>query len=161
MVPGTVVLLCEPRTLGDAADELRAGGWDVLVPDVAETAPARFVARAALLVGAANPVEPLVLVGFGGAGPLLPALASAQRAAHRAVAGYVFVDARLPSPEGPHAPALPGDWPDAPCGYLLTRSAQGPGTEIARQCRLRGWVVRERDAGAALATALRGLIEEL
>lgn len=41
---------------------------------------------------------PLVLVGHGTAGPLLPALARTQRSAGRKVTGYVFIDATLPRP---------------------------------------------------------------
>lgn len=42
--------------------------------------------------------NPLVLVGHGTAGPLLPALARTQRSARRRIVAYVFVDATLPRP---------------------------------------------------------------
>ncbi|PDP87170.1 hypothetical protein CQJ94_13530 [Glycomyces fuscus] len=130
------------------------------------------------------PGAPTALVAEGGAGPLLGAVGAAQRAAHRPVFGYVLVDAFLPqpgsptradvarsqSPEGadPDTAVLPGeptgyrteplpmvpDWPDAPCGYLLTDPALG---HAARLAELRGWSVREaapRDASAALGALL-------
>ncbi len=130
------------------------------------------------------PDAPTALVAEGGAGPLLGAVGAAQRAAHRPVFGYVLVDAFLPqpgsptradvarsqSPEGadPDTAALPGeppgyrteplptvsDWPDAPCGYLLTDPDL---RHAARLAELRGWSVREaapRDASAALAALL-------
>jgi thioesterase domain-containing protein len=40
----------------------------------------------------------VVLVGHSGAGPLLPQVAQTQRAAGRAVGGYLFLDAGLPRP---------------------------------------------------------------
>ena len=135
------------------------------------------------------PDAPTALVAEGGAGPLLGAVGAAQRAAHRPVFGYVLVDAFLPqpgsptradvartqSPEGavPDTAIPPGepagyrteplptvpDWPDAPCGYLLT----DPGLRhAARLARLRGWSVREAapeeasEALAALLVELRG-----
>ncbi|WP_053617936.1 hypothetical protein [Nocardiopsis sp. NRRL B-16309] len=65
-------------------------------------------------------------------------------------------------PPGYRTERLPmaADWPDAPCGYLLTRPDRA---HVARLARMRGWVVREadpRDAPAALAgllTELRGI----
>jgi hypothetical protein len=57
-----------------------------------------WIAAAARHLHASPPGNPLVLVGHGTAGPLLPALARTQRAAGRSVAGYVFVDATLPRP---------------------------------------------------------------
>jgi hypothetical protein len=45
-----------------------------------------------------TPLDPLVVVGHGSAGPLLPALARSQRAGGRHIGGYVFVDATLPRP---------------------------------------------------------------
>src|SRR5690242_10902630 len=114
MTPGTLVLLGSPLP-GVLADALRTQGLHVVVPHP-EHDPASgpgFVAGAALAIGAAAAQPPLVLIGHGPAGPLIPAVAAAQRAAHRLVGGYVFIDAGLPTPAG--------DWPDAPCGYLSTQ----------------------------------------
>lgn len=71
--------------------------------NVADTAPygTTWVARAAQTIHTARANGPILLVGAGAAGPLLPALANTQRPARRHVAGYVFVDATLPRPGQP------------------------------------------------------------
>lgn len=122
MTPGTLVLLHTPHagaeSWGDLPEMLRSYGLDVVAPDIPDLDGARYVARASLIIAATAPDVPLVLVGHGSAGPLLPAIASAQRAAHRPVGGYVFVDASLPrtaraaqshahAPEGGHSPSEP------------------------------------------------------
>lgn len=104
MTPGTLVLLHSPLTTASAWDSLAGalGAHHVVVPEVTDDDRApyagRYVARAALEITAAGVRPPVVLVGHGGAGPLLPALGGAQRAAHRLVGGYVFLDADLPGP---------------------------------------------------------------
>ncbi|MGH8868869.1 MAG: hypothetical protein ACRDYU_12835 [Actinomycetes bacterium] len=113
MRPGTLVLLHSPLTgaaaWGSLPDVLRARDVDVLCPEiVGDTSPPygqRYVMEAALAVHAADPAQPLVLVGHSGAGPLLPQLGFAQRAARRAVGGYVFCDAGIPRPPGTKGPA--------------------------------------------------------
>lgn len=152
MTPGTLVLLGFPP-LRTPYDELRAAGHDPLAADPAdapETGP-RYVAGAALRIGAAAPRTPLVLVAYGAAGPALPALGGAQRAAHRLVGAYVFVDAELPVPAG--------DWPDAPCGYLAT----SPGDPRLDAARLRAWRTSASAAAGSggLASALLELIDDL
>lgn len=169
---------------------------------------ARYIARASLEINRlAEAGTWTALVAEGDAGPLLGAVASAQRAAHRPVFGYVLVDAWLPQPGSPtradivrqqspegqepagnavssgtgsartgpadadsadgepagyrteRLPTVP-DWPDAPCGYLLTDPARA---HAARLAQMRGWTVRDvtaEEAGAAealaeLLTALR------
>lgn len=85
------------------AAELRRGPLHVVAPElVAGPAPysVGWVAGMARPLHAAAVPTPLVLVAHGMAGPLLPALARTQRAARRAVGGYVFVDASLPRPGG-------------------------------------------------------------
>ncbi|MFB4302059.1 hypothetical protein [Actinomadura sp. NTSP31] len=171
MTPGTVVLLHAPgaaaASWGDMPEMLRSYGMDVIAPDVADGAGARYVARVSLIISAAGPSVPLVLAAHGAAGPLVPAIALAQRAAHRPVGGYVFVDADLPRPPGPHdhdMPAGPPDWPEAPCGYLRTHADQAafPGRdETVRAARLRGWTVIEHEPPAAAAQALSELIATL
>ncbi|RFU41173.1 hypothetical protein DZF91_13265 [Actinomadura logoneensis] len=100
MTPGTLVLLHTPfasaDAWGDLPEMLRSYGLDVITPDVPDLDGVRYVARTSLIIAATAPDVPLVLVGHGAAGPLLPAIASAQRAAHRPVGAYVFVDASLP-----------------------------------------------------------------
>lgn len=196
MTPGTIVLLHSPLTTASAWGALpeALGAYDVVVPEVADddSPPylGRYVARAALEIAAARVRPPVVLVAHGDAGPLLPSIGAAQRAAHRLVGAYVFVDAELPRarpsrrgyasgevPEGvalrvrdagffAEEPPLPQDWPDAPCGYLRTSEGhEGP----ARQARLRGWPVAEHLAGhfaaaldpAGTAAALGSLLSAL
>ncbi|TDQ52940.1 hypothetical protein [Actinorugispora endophytica] len=183
-----LVLLHSP--LGSAADwgslprALAGLGAEVLVAEVADDDrppfAARYVARAALEIAAAAPAGPILPVAAGAAGPLLPAIGAAQRAAHRAVAGYVLVDALLPQPGTPTRaelaaaqhhldppvrppefftePLPPGaDWPDAPCGYLRTGDGYA---HAARLAGMRSWPVREA-GGRPLAEELVGLIAEL
>jgi hypothetical protein len=179
VTPGTVVLLhatgSSAAAWGDLPGALRLDGPDVIVPDVPEDAGPRYVARAALAISAAVPVAPLLLVARGDAGPLVPGVALAQRAAHRKIGGYVFLDADLPRPATavqqhdhgepsvtavPSVP-IPPDWPEAPCAYLRTADA-GPETGGAlTEARLRGWTVTEQARGIPLARVLRDLIAAL
>ncbi|RCV51367.1 hypothetical protein [Marinitenerispora sediminis] len=195
MIASGVVLLHSPladaRVWGALPERLaaRAGRpTTVVVPAVEDDDrppyAARYVARAALEITRADPAAPVLLVAAGSAGPLLPAIGAAQRAAHRRVAGYLLADALLPQPgrvsradlaaaQTPeHAPAAPdatgaatrppeffteplptaADWPDAPCGYLLTDPRYA---RCARLAELRGWpvVTAERDGGPDAAAA--------
>ncbi|MET9710078.1 hypothetical protein ACFW3Z_16675 [Nocardiopsis alba] len=152
------------------------------------TAPhaARYVARASLEINRLVATdEPTVLVARGDSGPLLGAVGAAQRAAHRPVLGYVLVDAPLPRPGSPtreeisrdqgltgipagvdepagyrteRLPTVP-DWPDAPCGYLLTDPAYAHPAHLAG---MRGWTVRDTVAEPGRTAAeLAELIDEL
>jgi hypothetical protein len=195
MTPGTLVLLHSPLTTASAWGTLPAAlAYDVVVPEIADDDrppyAGRYVARAALEIGAAPVKPPVVLVAHGDAGPLLPPVGAAQRAAHRLVGGYVFVDAVLPGPGADHRdrsgenlpaevtvrdrdagffaekPPMAQDWPDAPCAYLLTSERY---EDQARQARMRGWAVAERRSGhfaavtdpAGTADALSALISAL
>ncbi|TDC38515.1 hypothetical protein E1281_39125 [Actinomadura sp. KC345] len=175
MTPGSLVLLHAPNagagSWGDLPEMLRSYGLDVVAPDVPDATGPRYIARVSLTVTATDPVAPLVLIAHGAAGPLLPGIALAQRAAHRPVGGYVFVDADLPRPmhlhgEGsPHEELpMPPDWPEAPCGYLRTHSDRaGPSghDEAVREARLRGWPVTEHEPPAAVAQSLSELVTVL
>ncbi|GAB3459995.1 hypothetical protein GCM10027570_44510 [Streptomonospora sediminis] len=156
---------------------------------------ARYIARAALEIRRHDPPEPVVLAARGAAGPLLPQIGAARRAAHRPVSGYLIIDSLLPQPGSPSrldlraaqlGGAEPGpgsagaarrrppefyteplpmaaDWPDAPCGYLLT---DGGPAACARLAALRGWPVLDRTgsgtrAGSAGAPALAADLLEL
>jgi hypothetical protein len=195
MTPGTLVLLHSPLTTASVWGTLPAAlAYDVVVPEIADDDrppyAGRYVARAALEIGAASVKPPVVLVAHGDAGPLLPPVGAAQRAAHRLVGGYVFVDAVLPGPGADHRdrpgqdvpagvtvrdrdagffaekPPMAQDWPDAPCAYLLTSERY---EDQARQARMRGWAVAERLSGhfaavtdpAGTADALSALISAL
>src|SRR5689334_24008085 len=102
MTPGTLVLLHSPLTTASAWGSLpdALAGLHVVVPEIADDDrppyAGRYVARAALEITAAGVTPPVVLVAHGDAGPLLPPIGAAQRAAHRLVGGYLFVDAELP-----------------------------------------------------------------
>ena len=171
MTSGTVVLLHAPHATaaswGDLPEMLRSYGLDVVAPDVPDATGPRYIARVSLTITATDPVAPLVLVAHGAAGPLLPGIALAQRAAHRPVAGFVFVDADLPR-RGQHDHAAPEDtlpmapdWPEAPCGYLRThadRSATPNHDEALREARLRGWPTTEHEPPATVAQSLSELV---
>ncbi|TDD71203.1 hypothetical protein [Actinomadura rubrisoli] len=175
MTPGSLILLHAPNTTaaswGDLPEMLRSYGLDVIAPDVPDGTGVRYVARVSLIITATDPVVPLVLAAHGAAGPLLPAIALAQRAAHRPVGGYVFIDADLPRPAREHdhgSPEdrvpVPADWPEAPCGYLRTqvdRSASADRDQTVREARLRGWPVKEHRPPAAVAQALSELVATL
>jgi hypothetical protein len=94
--------LSGPAAWGQLPDVLRELGHHVLVLDItADSSPpyaVRYVAAAAAQIAAAEPTSPLVLVAHSGAGYLLPQLGFSQRAARRAVGGYVFLDAGIPVP---------------------------------------------------------------
>ncbi|WP_052745924.1 hypothetical protein [Allosalinactinospora lopnorensis] len=139
-----------------------------------------------------GPGEGVRLVARGAAGPLAPQVAAAQRAAGRSVPAYVLLDALLPQQGTPtlselaaaqgageevlrdtggaadpaelRDEALPivHDWPDAPCGYLLTDARYA---QCARMARLRGWPVtdlsEEPPNDAELAHALVSMSAEL
>ena len=100
----SVALIHSPFTSaaawGKAPDALRAQGTSVALPEVLDDDEppyaSRFIARVAQQLQLDAPGEHVVLVGHGGAGPLLPQIAFARHAAGSPVAGYVFVDAMLP-----------------------------------------------------------------
>ncbi|MFB4304647.1 hypothetical protein [Actinomadura sp. GTD37] len=171
MTPGTVVLLHAPHATaaswGDLPEMLRSYGLDVVAPDVPDETGPRYIARVSLIITATDPAVPLVLVAHGAAGPLLPGIALAQRAAHRPVGGFVFVDADLPR-RGQHDHGAPEndlpvapDWPEAPCGYLRTHadhSASSGHEQALREARLRGWTATEHEPPTTVAQSLSELI---
>lgn len=159
------VVLCPPLPgtppaydAADVADLLidRLAGVRVLSPyvedaepgDDARTVRAHWVAHLAIALGAAAAPAPVLLVADGSAGELAPALGFSQKAARRAVAGYVLVDAVVPPAE-----SRGGDWPDAPVVYVASPAAD---PLQANQARLRGWeIVDVPDASpASIAAAL-------
>ncbi|MFM9133980.1 MAG: hypothetical protein ACKOT0_00850 [bacterium] len=103
---------------------------------------ADWTARAALGIQAASPAAPLLLVAAGSRARHAPALGFAQRAARRAVGGYVLVDPELPAPRA--------DWPDAPVTVVVTPHADDDTRTSALAARLRGWEVLESDAVTAI-----------
>lgn len=195
MTPGTLVLLHDPidraAAWGGVPEILRSYGLDVIAPDIPGMRGAGYVARAALIITATAPTSPLVLVGHGEAGPLLPLIGAAQRAAHRTVGAYVFIDAGLPEPAGrvigvgigsgprPGAEPDPGggtgvaSGPGSGSGGRLLPPADWPdapcgflGTSAAyerqaRQASLRGWQVAMSDPVSGLAQAVHKMVVTL
>ena len=97
--------LVGPITWSAVADELSRRQVGVVVPDLGapvetETGPhwKRHVALAARAIASVPAAASVVLVGHSGAGALLPAIRDAM---DRACAGYIFVDAGLPSANEP------------------------------------------------------------
>lgn len=123
--------------------------------DDARTRTAHWVAHLSIALMTGGAVGPLLLVLEGSSGELAPALGFSQKAARRAVGGYVLVDAIVPPTE-----SRGGDWPDAPVTFLASPAAEPLETN---QARLRGWAVREiPDAAAAsVGEALLELIAPL
>ncbi len=99
-----------------------------------------WVARTALAITAAvtqgHVRPPLLLVMSGALARHAPALGFAQRAARRAVRGYVLIDPQLPRA------GQVSDWPDAPVTVVLADTDD----PRARDAHLRGWEVLTGDA---------------
>jgi pimeloyl-ACP methyl ester carboxylesterase len=85
------------ETWGPVAKELAADGYAVTVPDLGGTGtagPPYHLCQARVIADSAGG-QPVILVGYSRAGPLL---ATAGTMLGEGVRGYVFVDARLPTP---------------------------------------------------------------
>lgn len=140
----TVVVLPSDRSPVRAAvvDELRSTGTTVLDVDIPGPGASPWSVRTCAAIAAARPKAPLLVVALADGAGLVPAVALAQRTAHRAIAGYVLVE-----PDGdPSAP----DWPDAP--VLVIAAA---GSEALRRAALRGWEAAESTAPAVIASRIR------
>ena len=128
----TTVLVLPGGTKADRAlltDTIeRAGHLGVLVasdPGPAGRSPTRVCAA----ILAMAPAPPLIIAAAGDAALLVPAVARAQRAAHRQVVEYLLVE--------PTMPTVTDSWPDAPVTVVTGQADGGP----AGLARLRGWVV--------------------
>jgi hypothetical protein len=150
-LPGGAAAYDVPGTVDALLDDARLAGVRILAPEVPEGEPgddtrtlsAHWVAQLAVSLAAGGAVAPIMLVLDGPAGALAPALGFAQKAARRAVAAYVLVDAATPPAE-----SRGGDWPDAPVWFVATPEADE--LEI-NQARLRGWTVVEAVDGSPAA----------
>jgi hypothetical protein len=131
---GSVVL-----TAGSAYDV--PGSLDLSAEDFEG---ADWTARTALAIAAADATPPLLLVLTGTAAAHAPHLGFAQRAARRAVGGYILVDPMLPRP------GSGSDWPDAPVTVISTPGADDDTRSAALGARLRGWEVLEGDASTLI-----------
>jgi len=95
--------LVGPATWGPVARELAARGYAAVVPSllqVSEGEPPvwpRVAAAVAGVLATVPPDRPVVLAAHSNAGAFLPVIRAAVR---QPVAASVFVDARLPDPEG-------------------------------------------------------------
>lgn len=147
-LPSALPAYDAPGTADVLLDDARLADVRVMSPDVEpadpgddeRTARAHWVGQLALAVAVGGAAAPVLLVLDGTAGAMAPALGFAQKAARRAVAGYVLVDAATPPAE-----TRGGDWPDAPVWYLASPAADP--LEV-NQAALRGWTVLElADAG--------------
>lgn len=99
---------------------------DITPVDGPESAlPARLCAAITLI----DPPPPLAIVAHGQLAQLLPAIALAQRSAHRRTAEYLLVE--------PLLPPVTDTWPDAP----VTVACADMTCAAATQARLRGWTV--------------------
>lgn len=95
------------------------------VPGPDESLGPRICAAIRLL----DPPAPLVIVAFGSGALHLPAVALAQRSAHKRVVGYLLIE--------PELPKVADVWPDAP--VFVVSSDDWTST----QARLRGWELLE------------------
>lgn len=84
-------------TWAPIANDLAADGYAVTVPDLAGTVKAGppYHLRQAQVIAESAAGQPAILIGHSRAGPLL---ATAGTMLREKIRGYVFVDARLPSP---------------------------------------------------------------
>lgn len=142
MAEGTVVVLAAGAARSRAVmDALDAAGEGIGLAVPLSGPAATLASRTCAAISALAPTPPLAVVAFGSDALLLPAVALAQRAAHRRVAGYLLVEPALP----------PGSdtWPDAPVTVL--DDAADP------QVGLRGWTALPLSAAAQwLATRAAG-----
>ena len=146
----------DPVEVVDAIlDDPRSSGLRALSPfvpepedgDDARTVRAHWVAHLAIGIATRGTQAPVLLVLGGESGALAPALGFSQKAARRAVSGYVLIDAATPPAE-----SRGGDWPDAPVHVVVSPAADP--LEV-NQARLRGWTVHEvADAAAATVAAV-------
>lgn len=125
-------------------------GSSYAVPDAIDvTAPVpddtQWTAHVALRIAQSPVTPPLLLVLTGAAAVHAPHLGFAQRAARRAVGGYVLVDPVLPKP------GAGSDWPDAPVTVVITPLADEDARSSALGARLRGWEVVEGEADEQIA----------
>ena len=128
MADGTVLVLPSAAGLTPALQQFLDATVDAQLV-VPEAGSGQLAARACAAITSLRPLPPITLVSFDEAALLLPAIAVAQRAAHRRVVGYVLVD--------PELPIVTESWPDAPV-TVVTDDTDG---QASLQARLRGWEI--------------------
>ncbi len=134
LTPGTPSLAIDVPTLDLSTEEYDDSDW---------------IARVAIAIGQAGGqlTEPVLLVLAGRHAALAPGLGFAQRAARRAIAGYVLLDPVLPTAAAHH-------WPDAPVTVVITPNADDDVRSAALAARLRGWDVVTDDVDITIAEIL-------
>ena len=91
--------LVGPFTWALAADELRRGGIEAIVPELSSTGKPdttywkQHAGAVAQAIEPLPPDQPIVLIAHSGAGMLLPAI---RQVLGRAASAYIFVDAGIP-----------------------------------------------------------------
>lgn len=120
---------------------LRASGAEVVDVDLPSAAAAPLSVRACAAILAARPAVPMLVVAHGDGAGLLPAVALAQRTAHRAIDGYVLIE--------PDADPSAQDWPDAPVLVIA-----GEGDPALHRARLRGWDLMTATSADEIAHAI-------
>jgi hypothetical protein len=128
----------DPRFDDALAQFVAAHPSTIVITPIEGTGP--LATRTCAAITRQAPEPPLVLVAFGTATLTLPAVALAQRSAHRRVLEYLLVEPALP-PVG-------DSWPDAPVTI-----ADRDDSVAARQGVLRGWDVIPTEAAWTWAPA--------
>lgn len=130
-MPATVVVLpsTDSALRASLLVELRSRGLVVIDVDVdlSATDPAPLSVRVCAEIIGHHPEPPLFFIAWPDSAHLLPAVALAQRTAHRPVCGYALIN--------PEVDPSAADWPDAPV-VVIGSDAQATGLNRAR---LRGW----------------------
>jgi len=123
---GTVVVLpSEDSRYASVRGQLLNAGFAALSLTPSPGPALTEAARTCAAIRLAAPEPPLTIVAFAGSALLLPAIALAQRSAHRVVQEYVLVD--------PAIPPVSDGWPDAHV-TVFSEADQ-------RIARLRGWTI--------------------
>lgn len=120
---------------GDAAARTRLGSlvgggqWRVLEVQPLDGPASALSVRVCAAIASLAPTAPVVVAAAGDGALLLPAVARAQRAAHRLVAEYLLVR--------PDVPPVTETWPDAPVTVVLDDAED----LLTATVRLRGWTL--------------------
>ncbi len=125
---GVATVLLLPGTGHDPELASSLGAEDTTVVRIqpVEGPEASLAARVCAAIAVVAPEPPLVIVASGADALLLPAVALAQRSAHRRVTHYVLVE--------PELPVVNDSWPDAPVTVVSDEDGW-----VGAQARLRGW----------------------
>lgn len=129
-MPVNAILLPGEHDRGELVSAMAGCGIRFVDIDLPSAHPAPFATRVCAAIGAARPASPVVIVAPPASAPHLPAIALAQRSAHRRVTGYVILEPGLIQ-----TGSIPTgvDWPDAPVACLSM------GVTEPAWVSLRGW----------------------